>query len=185
MKRRRISDNIPPRQALALFHRAGLLTNDGGWQERLYKKLWARVRRLDSQFRRAEAARSAKRLAAVKSNPSLREHDRQVRREWQRRNARSLKAYNARYHREHRRRYCDFCGQSAKVGRYSLRAVKRMVPRGETLVEVTLKWCGCFGDPIENYNARVRARAHQPGGSAWHSAVPSVDPSFGCGSRKT
>lgn len=107
-----------PRAQLALFYRAGFKSNGAVWERRLYKRLWARVRRLDIDFRRSEAARSRE---------FHRRHKKQMARgraRWYRKNRRRQALYNARYHRDHRVRRCGFCNRRAGPGRYCLRPVR-------------------------------------------------------------
>jgi hypothetical protein len=135
----RINPKLAPREALALFFRAGLNSNGRKWERRLYKRLWVRVRRLDPEFRLRDADRMRvqSRLPEVKKADAAR-HARYVRDHRSR-----VRRYNARYHRTHRRRYCSFCGRPAPKGRYGLRPVGRVVPRGSRMVEVPFLWCGC------------------------------------------
>ncbi|MGH9747255.1 MAG: hypothetical protein ACRD59_14255, partial [Candidatus Acidiferrales bacterium] len=63
--------SINPREQLALFFRAGLRSNGTKRERRLYKRLWARVRRLDPEFRSSEAAR----MRVESKRPGLKEAD--------------------------------------------------------------------------------------------------------------
>ena len=141
-----------PRAQLALFFQAGFKSNGEAWERKLYKTLWARVRRLDAAFRRKEAAR----MRMTSQLPGFKEADARRHAAWYRDNLARVSSYNANYHREHRRRHCHFCGQPAPKGRYGLRRVSREVLIGGKFVARRVLWCGCFGDPLENFERRRR-----------------------------
>lgn len=135
----RINPKLAPREALALFFRAGLNSNGRKWERRLYKRLWVRVRRLDPEFRLRDAARMREqsRLPEVQKADAER-HARYVRTHRGR-----VRRYNARYHRENRRRHCALCGRPARKGRYGLKPITRAIPFAGCLVERRVLWCGC------------------------------------------
>jgi hypothetical protein len=134
----RIDPKLPPREALALFFRAGLKSSGTKRERRLYKRLWARVRRLDPEFRRAEAAR----MREASLDPEVKKADATRHAEWVKRHRRRVRRYNARWHREHRQRRCHFCDRPGR-GRYALRPVTRAVLEGGRFVERTVLHCGC------------------------------------------
>lgn len=109
-----------PRAQLALFFRAGFKSNGARWERRLYKRLWARVRRLDPKFRDAEAER----MREQSHEPRVKKADARRHAVWARKHRRRLRSYNRRYHLEHRMRRCGFCGRRAGRGRYCLRPVR-------------------------------------------------------------
>jgi len=106
-----------PREQLALFFRAGFKTNGTKRERRLYQKLWKRVRQLDPEFRRSEAAR----MREQSKKPGVKEADARRHARWARKNSLRVARYNHRYHRENRARRCSYCDRRAKPGRYSLR----------------------------------------------------------------
>ncbi|MGH9728446.1 MAG: hypothetical protein ACRD4V_07630 [Candidatus Acidiferrales bacterium] len=108
---------LDPRGQLALFHRAGFRSNGAKWERRLYKRLWARVQRLDQNIRREQAAR----MREQNKKPEVKKADAARHARWYRKHRRRVARYNARYHRENRRRHCGFCDRPAGPGRYSLR----------------------------------------------------------------
>jgi hypothetical protein len=109
-----------PREQLARFFLAGFKSNGAAWERRLYKRLWARVQRLDPEVRRAEAAR----MRAHSKLPEVKIADARRHARWARKNRRRLSRYNASYHREHRARRCSFCGGHPGFGRYCLRPAR-------------------------------------------------------------
>ncbi len=109
-----------PREQLAEFFRAGRKSNGSRRERRLYKRIWARVRRLDPEYRRAEAAR----MRDQACRPGVKEADARRHAEWARKHRRRVAAYNRRYHREIRARRCAFCDRRAPRGRYGLRVAR-------------------------------------------------------------
>ena len=119
-----------------------------GRAKRRYKRLYARLRRQDRAFRRAEAQRS-KVYRALK--PETAE---EAGRRWREQNRDRQRRYNRRYHRLYRARRCDFCGRVPRHGSHKgshgcpgngcgLELVERLVPgAGGNLVAVKMKWCG-------------------------------------------
>lgn len=135
----RINPKLTPREALALFFRAGLNSNGRKWERRLYKRLWARVRRLDPECRRVDAAR----MRAQSLLPEVKKADAERHARYVRKHRARVSRYNRRYHREKRRRHCTLCGRPAPKGRYGLKWITRAVPVAGRLVGRRVLWCGC------------------------------------------
>lgn len=136
----KINPKLSPREALALFFRAGLKSNGTLRERRLYQRLWARVKRAeDPEFRAREAAR----MREKSRDPEVKKADAVRHARWVANHRRKVARYNARWHRANRRRHCFFCKSPAPVGRHGLRPILRAVQEGGRLVERTVLHCGC------------------------------------------
>jgi hypothetical protein len=111
---------LAPREALALFFRAGFKSNGHVWERRLYKMLWARIQRLNPEVRRSDAAR----MREASKRPEVKAADAARHAAWVRKHRRRVSRYNKRYHAEHRARRCSYCGRRAGLGRYCLRSYR-------------------------------------------------------------
>src|ERR1700723_1178983 len=103
---KRINTKLGPREALAAFFRAGFKSTGTPRERRIYKTLWARVKGLDPEVRRLNASQRR----AYCSTPKGKNAALQACLRWRRKNRKRCAEYTARYHREHRRRHCYFCG---------------------------------------------------------------------------
>lgn len=133
-----INRNISPREALALFFRIGFRTTGAKFERRLYKRLWARVHRLNPAVRKKDADR----MREQSRRPEVKEADARRHARWYRENRGRVALYNRRYHQDHRARHCHFCGRRAPKGRYGLRPIVRKVWNGAALVDQTVLHCG-------------------------------------------
>jgi hypothetical protein len=140
VERTRMKPELSPREALALFFRAGLNSNGTKRERRLYKRLWNRVKRAeDPSFRAREAAR----MRGRRLDPDVKKADAARHAKWALLNRKKVGRYNARWHREHRQRRCFSCRRPARPGRYGLRQITRAIEEGNRLVERVVLHCGC------------------------------------------
>jgi hypothetical protein len=136
---KKILTTLAPREALAAFFRAGLKSTGTPRERRIYKTLWARVKRLDPAVRQ----RDTDRMRTYRNTPEGKKAQLRASLNWRRKNRARFRRYMSRWHRENRRRHCHFCRRPARPGRHGLRRIVRAVAEGDRLVDRVVLWCGC------------------------------------------
>jgi hypothetical protein len=106
---------------------------------RRYKRLYARLRRQEPEYRQRDNDRHWK-----KASPEKRERVRQSCIRWRALHPEQVARTFHAWHERVRARRCYYCGRKGKPGRYcGVRKVERMIlnTKGE-LVKATVLWCG-------------------------------------------